>query len=50
VQRTVRFEAAIEPPRDDWFIAGTEQTLLTSAAAKDGKRLGQACSPPRPPT
>jgi penicillin-binding protein 1C len=32
--RPVRFEAALEPPRDEWFIAGTEQALVTHATAR----------------
>jgi penicillin-binding protein 1C len=32
VRQAVRFEPAIEPPRDEWFIAGTEQAVVTRAA------------------
>jgi penicillin-binding protein 1C len=38
VQRPVRYASAIEPPRDEWFIRGTEQTLLTTAIGPGGSR------------
>jgi penicillin-binding protein 1C len=33
VTRPVRFDAAIEPPRDEWFLAGTEQSVVTGATS-----------------
>jgi penicillin-binding protein 1C len=38
LQRPVRYASAIEPPRDEWFIRGTEQTLLTTALGPGGSR------------
>ncbi len=31
--RHVRFDPAVEPPRDEWFLPGTEQTSVTRASA-----------------
>ncbi len=31
VRRRVRFEPALEPPRDEWFLAGTEQATIVHA-------------------
>lgn len=33
VRRHIRFEPASEPPREEWFIAGTEQTVIRAATA-----------------
>lgn len=33
VMRHVRFDAAVEPSRDEWFLAGTEQPVVTGATA-----------------
>ncbi len=33
VQARIRFEPAHEPPRDEWFIAGTEMPVIRAAAA-----------------
>ncbi|MEY2688838.1 MAG: penicillin-binding protein, partial [Pseudomonadota bacterium] len=32
----VRYETGIEPPRDEWFIAGTEQAVLSPATPRAG--------------
>ncbi len=34
VQQAVRFERELEPPRSEWFIAGTEQPLIRLASAQ----------------
>ena len=34
VLRPVRFDAALEPPREEWFMAGTEQALIRLADAR----------------
>lgn len=34
VRREIRFEPASEPPRREWFLAGTEQTVIRAAAGK----------------
>jgi penicillin-binding protein 1C len=39
VSRQVHFDAAIEPPRVEWFLPGTEQTMFTRASA-----IGQAAA------
>jgi len=44
VSQAVRFTPALEPPRDEWFIAGTEQSLVTLAAAR-GSAQRQISSP-----
>ena len=31
VRQAIRFEPAIEPPRDEWFMAGTETPLIQAA-------------------
>jgi len=36
VRRAVRFEAGIEAPRDEWFIAGTERSRVALAAPGNG--------------
>jgi penicillin-binding protein 1C len=33
VLRPVRFDGVLEPPRDEWFLAGTEQAVVTRATA-----------------
>ncbi|MBK6854446.1 MAG: penicillin-binding protein 1C [Burkholderiales bacterium] len=38
VQRRVAYASASEPPRDEWFIAGTEQTVITSVVGAAGSR------------
>lgn len=40
----VRFGASLEPPRQEWFIAGTEQSLVTLASARGRTRM-QIVSP-----
>ncbi len=40
----VRFRASLEPPRQEWFISGTEQSLVTLAAARASSRM-QITSP-----
>ncbi|MED5620769.1 penicillin-binding protein 1C [Ideonella sp. BN130291] len=32
VRLAVRFQPAIEPPREEWYLAGTEQAVITQAA------------------
>ncbi len=32
IARSIRFEPAVEPPRREWFIAGTERDLVRSAS------------------
>ncbi|MFZ2269718.1 MAG: penicillin-binding protein 1C, partial [Azonexus sp.] len=34
VRSTIRFEPAREPARHEWFIAGTEQAVIRTAASK----------------
>jgi hypothetical protein len=38
VQRPVRFENSIEPPRDEWFVVGTEQSTVRLAASRGSAR------------
>ena len=38
VQQAVRFERELEPPRSEWFIAGTEQPLIRLASAQGAAR------------
>ncbi len=33
VRQAVRYEPAVEPPRQEWFLAGTEQARIVRAAA-----------------
>jgi len=40
----VRFGTLLEPPRQEWFIAGTEQSLVTPATAR-ASNLMQIASP-----
>lgn len=39
VRQAVRFEPAVEPPRSEWFIAGTEQARVVRADAAPPSRL-----------
>jgi penicillin-binding protein 1C len=44
VSRLARFDATIEPPRDEWFLPGTEQTVITRATAS-GRATSLIASP-----
>jgi penicillin-binding protein 1C len=37
VHNAIRYAPALEPPREEWFLAGTEQTTLSLAAPSSGK-------------
>jgi penicillin-binding protein 1C len=39
VRQAVRYEAALEPPRSEWFLAGTEQSHIVRAAASPPANL-----------
>ncbi len=39
VKTAIRFEAAREPARQEWFIAGTERNLVRSAASRQLARI-----------
>ncbi|MGM9486826.1 penicillin-binding protein 1C [Ideonella sp. YS5] len=39
VRQAVRYEAAMEPPRAEWFLAGTEQARLQRAIAAPSTKL-----------
>lgn len=43
-RRLVQFRPSLEPPRQEWFIAGTEQSAVTLAAARGSART-QIASP-----
>jgi penicillin-binding protein 1C len=45
VARDIRFDPAVEPPRSEWFIAGTEQAVVTMASSR-----GSATTPIQSPT
>ncbi len=38
VQQAVRFERDIEPPRNEWFVSGTEQPVIQLASARGTAR------------
>ncbi|MBS4020627.1 MAG: penicillin-binding protein 1C [Dechloromonas sp.] len=39
VELTIRFEPALEPPRREWFIQGTEQPVIRAAAGQALTRI-----------
>jgi penicillin-binding protein 1C len=47
-RRAISFDAALEPPRDEWFATGTASAATRSAAAAQRVRSGEQVASKRP--